>query len=142
MTADIAFQTTLKQHKQSLTSARKAVFEVLRGSEPLTMAELVASVDSVDRASVYRAVALFEKIGVVQRLQSGWKYKLELTDPYHEDHHHHATCMLCGQTFVLAEDAQIERHIKKLAESIEFKLERHQLELQGYCSNCHSLVED
>lgn len=131
----------LKKHGQSLTKSRQVVFMTLRGEEPLDMSTLIERCESVDRASVYRTVTLYEKLGIIQRLQTGWKYKLELTDAFHE-HHHHATCLICGSAQVIPEDDIIENHLRRLARTIGFKLERHQLELQGYCQNCQSHVND
>src|ERR1700759_5537066 len=97
-------QTTLKDHHQSLTAARVHVFEALQGHEPQTMHPIVeACRGGPDRASVYRAIALFERLGIVQRLQMGWKYKLELSDAF-THHHHHLTCLRCGRIIPLPED--------------------------------------
>ncbi len=86
----------------SLTRARLAVFRALQDKEPLAMAEVArACAGKADRASVYRAVALFEELGIVKRLQIGWKYKLELSDAFHH-HHHHLTCLKCGRVDTLA----------------------------------------
>jgi len=132
-------RSTLRTHHQSLTAPRQAVFKALQGEEPLTMHELVARTSGVDRATVYRTVALFEQLGIVERLQTGWKHKLELSGDFHE-HHHHATCLRCGKMFVLPEDPAIEHSLHRLAEAIGFQLERHQLELQGYCAACQAVA--
>jgi Fe2+ or Zn2+ uptake regulation protein len=141
MDPDAQLRNTLKQHGQNITTARSSVFLALKNEEPLTMGSLIERCEEIDRASVYRTVALFEKLGIVQRLQTGWKYRLELTDAFHE-HHHHATCLVCGTVQVAPEDSIIEQHLKRLAGTLGFQLERHQLELQGYCSACQSLLED
>ena len=99
------------------------------------MAELVHCCSKADRASVYRTVALFEQLGIVQQLQTGWKYRLELTDAYHE-HHHHATCLRCGRSLIVPEDVALEQYLLAAAQKLDFQLERHQVELQGYCSEC------
>lgn len=126
---------TLKQHGQSLTMPRRLVFAALEGEEPLTMNQVVKRCPTIDRASVYRAIALFERLGIVQRLQAGWKYRLELSDAFHA-HHHHASCLQCGQTIPLHENLALEQLLQSLAAVHHFKLERHQLELQGLCQNC------
>ncbi len=131
----------LKQHGQSITKQRRCVFDALQGREPQTMHEIVSNCTQIDRASVYRAIALFERLGIVQRLQTGWKYRLELSDEFHE-HHHHATCLLCGQSQVVAEDSAVEQQLHRLAEQLGFQLEKHQLELQGYCAKCQYLLKD
>jgi len=130
-------KNTLKQHGQSLTKARQVIFAALVDKEPQTMREVVAGcAEQVDRASVYRTIALFERIGVVQRLQIGWKYKLELSDAFHH-HHHHLTCLKCGRTFPLPADEQLEKRLKALAGSRNFIMRGHQLEIQGLCQTCH-----
>ena len=128
---------TLRTHGQSLTSARQTVFAALQHQEPLTMRELVARCPGIDRASVYRTVTLFEKLGVIERLQTGWKYRLELSGNYHE-HHHHATCLRCGRSLVIQEDETVERYVASVASELGFTLTGHQLELQGYCTDCQS----
>ena len=88
---------TLKERGQSLTRPRQLVFSALQGKEPQTMHQLVtACAVQIDRASVYRTVAVYERLGIIQRLQIGWKYKLELSDAF-QRHHHHLTCLKCGR---------------------------------------------
>jgi Fe2+ or Zn2+ uptake regulation protein len=131
-------QQTLKLHSQSLTAARRTVFGALQNQEPQTMHQLVERCKPIDRASVYRTVALFERLGVVQRLHVGWKYTLELSGVFHS-HHHHATCLGCGSSLALAEDPALERRLRHAAEQQGFTLVRHQVELQGYCESCKTL---
>ena len=78
------------------------------------MHDLIKRTKGVDRASVYRAVRLFEQLGIVQRLNTGWKYKIELTDKFAE-HHHHLTCLQCGKTIAMGE-SELEEMISKLAD--------------------------
>lgn len=126
----------LKQGGQSLTKARQAVFEAMQDKEPQTMHELVAACrGQADRASIYRTIAVFERLGIVQRLQIGWKYKLELSDSFHH-HHHHLTCTNCGVTTPLPEDDELEDRLKYLSDTKGFEMRGHQLEIQGLCANC------
>jgi Fur family transcriptional regulator, ferric uptake regulator len=128
------FKVLLKDHGQSLTAARMAVFTALLGQEPMAMHTLVRRAAGIDRASVYRAVALFERLGIVQRLNTGWKYKLELSDKF-ADHHHHMTCTQCGATIAINED-ELEQLLGRLAEAYGFTPTAHQLEIQGLCRSC------
>ncbi len=128
--------SVLKQHGFSVTKPRQYVFGALADSGPLSMAQLANKVHAyVDRASVYRTVELFERLGIVNRLQIGWKYKLELSDLFTE-HHHHAACMDCGSVLSLEEDEALEAGIQQLAEAVGFTVTTHSLELRGLCSNC------
>lgn len=122
----------------SFTAARSQVFAVLANNEPLTMPELAERcVMSIDRASVYRTIALFEKLGIVQRLQIGWKYKIELSDAF-QAHHHHLTCLGCGSVTTLPEDIDIEAQLAKLASQYGYSALDHQLEIKGYCPKCEA----
>ena len=134
-TANTSLAQHLKQHSQSLTQARRAVFAALQNKEPQTMQQLVTACGSIDRASVYRTVALFEKLGIVQRLQIGWKYKLELAGRFSR-HHHHLSCLECGQVISFDESPTLERELRWAAASRHFKIRSHQLEIQGICQNC------
>ncbi len=126
---------TLKGAGQSLTTARRTVFKALRTDEPQTMHQLVAACPGVNRASVYRTVALFERLGVVQRLQIGWKYKLELGEAF-RPHHHHLTCLRCDKLVEIIEDRQLEARLHGLAGQQGFSMKAHQLEIQGLCAEC------
>jgi len=102
------------------------------------MHQLVARCSDIDRASVYRTVALFEKLGIVKRLQMGWKYKLELSDQFHH-HHHHLTCLNCGKIVPLPADPELETKLRAIAAHERFKIRDHQIEIQGLCENCRNL---
>lgn len=127
---------TLKDGDFSVTKVREVVFTALEDQEPMTMQELVKRIGSVvDRASIYRTISLFERLGVVQRLQNGWKYTLELSDEFHE-HHHHIRCLKCGRLVSFSETPSLEATFDKIAAQEDFKLVNHQLELQGICKKC------
>lgn len=129
-------KTVLKENGQSLTKARQKVFTALQHQEPQTMHQVVeACAGKADRASVYRTIALFEQIGIVKRLQIGWKYKLELSDTF-QRHHHHLTCRRCGKIIPLPEDSWLEQRLKALAGTQNFEMQDHQVEIQGICDRC------
>jgi Fur family ferric uptake transcriptional regulator len=127
-------RNTLKDHGRSLTHPREIIFLALKDSPPLSMNQLVAACPMIDRASVYRTIILFEELGIVKRLQIGWKYQLELTDVFH--HHHHLTCLKCGQVIHFDADSQLEARLAAIADRYTFSSQDHQLEIQGVCANC------
>ncbi len=130
------FINVLKNNGKSLTKTRELVFEALLNKEPQTVGDLYASLrGQLDRASLYRSLELFENLGIVQRLQIGWKYKIELSDTYNP-HHHHITCTSCRVTIPTREDPSIETSIEFLAHEYGFSNANHQLEIRGICSNC------
>lgn len=100
------------------------------------MHDLTERLDGViDRASLYRTISLFEKLGIVHRIYIGWKYKVELSDVFLH-HHHHISCIACGKVVPIKEEARIEQMFKELAAAYNFKAQGHQLEIQGYCERC------
>lgn len=130
-----ALQAKLKDAGYSLTKPRKEVFNALQDKEAQTMHELIAALPGIDRATTYRTIELYTKIGIVERLQVGWKYKLELSDEF-SHHHHHITCTHCHNTIPLDENQELESILHKMAEKIHFTATSHQLEIRGLCQNC------
>lgn len=137
MHTPLTLSQTLKNAGSSTTKARMAVFTVLKDNHtPLSMAQLVSRLkDTANRASVYRSIELFESIGIVNKISTGWKYKLELSDLF-LDHHHHLTCTQCAALINIEGDTHIEKDIAELTKKYGFVLKHHQLEIQGVCANC------
>lgn len=130
-----SFRAILKEQGYSVTTARLRVFDALMGQEPLSMHDLVTRTGGdIDRASVYRTIDLFERLGIVQRLNTGWKYKIELTDKF-TSHHHHLTCVNCEKTVAMNEQL-LEQVIEQIAREHGFTPTAHQIEMQGLCERC------
>lgn len=126
----------LKKERVSLTKPRKVVFDLLLDKDPQSMQVLIKRAGGmIDRATVYRTIELFERLGIVRRLNVGWKYKLELSDVFLE-HHHHFHCTNCGKTYKLAPNPMLETMIDSAATKESFSPRRHQLEIHGLCDNC------
>lgn len=127
---------TLKAHGYSLTKPRQAVFSALQAGVPRSMRELILDLASViDRASIYRTVSLFEELGIVVRVQQGWKYKIELSDKF-SPHHHHLVCTVCGRVVSFTEPADFENTINEIAAKGGFTAQNHSLEISGICARC------
>jgi Fe2+ or Zn2+ uptake regulation protein len=132
-------ERTLRAAGQSLTKPRLLVFEALQNSETQSMKQLVTACSGVDRASVYRTITLFERLGIVQRLQIGWKYRLELSDVF-THHHHHMSCVQCGRLIPLPEDHELEERLLQLAAAQDFLPQDHQIEVRGLCADCQAVT--
>jgi len=129
-------QKVLKDAGFSMTKARQYVCELLWGKEPQSMHELAGKLNGViDRASLYRTIGLFERLGIAQRIYIGWKYKVELSDIF-SHHHHHISCISCGKIVVIKEEDELESQLQAIAERYNFEAQGHQLEIQGLCSSC------
>lgn len=130
------FEKILRNNSLHVTAARKTVFYALWDKEPQTIRDIEKTVaSSIDRTSIYRAIELFGRLGIIHRIQLGWKYKIELSDIFVE-HHHHISCLGCGKITAVHEDTQIENLISQISELHGFNQPTHQLEIQGYCTTC------
>lgn len=130
------FTQTLRQAGYSVTKPREIVFSALRSGKPRSMRELTLDLSSViDRASIYRTVSLFERLGIVVRVQTGWKYKVELSDKF-APHHHHLTCVNCGRLISFDEPDGLTKLIDELASTHGFTPKEHYLEISGLCAQC------
>ena len=130
----------LKQNGHQVTKARESVFKLLLHPEPQTVQQILHKAGSnVDRVSVYRNLALFEKLGIVHRIYIGWKYKIELSDDF-TGHHHHLSCLGCGTIIDIEDEQHIDDFIHALADRFNFRPRRHQFEIDGYCQNCSKTV--
>ncbi|HEX5447597.1 MAG TPA: Fur family transcriptional regulator [Candidatus Saccharimonadales bacterium] len=129
-------RTLLKKDGASLTKPRRMVFDLLLNQGPQSMQVLVKRAEGkINRATVYRTVELFERLGIVHRLNVGWKYKIELTDVF-TGHHHHMYCANCGRMFDLPDSPMLETMIEGVVSKTDFSPRGHQLEVYGLCSRC------
>jgi len=126
----------LKDHGYSATRPRKLVFMTLLDKEPQSMGEIASALNGViDRVSIYRTVTLFESLGIVDRLSTGWKHKFELSDSFTK-HHHHVTCIRCNKIVSFEESDAIKQVLKEQAKQVGYLETGHQLEIRGICDSC------
>ena len=86
-------------------------------------------------ASIYRALDLLERHGLVQRFdvgESAARYEPALPSGHH---HHHIVCERCGEVATF-EDEDLERVINRLARRVDFDVEGHDVTLRGECPEC------
>lgn len=132
----------LRQKGYSLTKTRQHVFNALVDSDTLSMNQLIRKLQSkMDRSSIYRTIDLFERLGIINRLQVGWKYKIELSEAFSE-HHHHIACISCGKILAFEEPSSVNMQIDKIAEDLGFTNTHHSLEIRGLCPACKSAQQN
>lgn len=129
-------KTILKDNGASLTRSRQLVFDLLLNQGPQTMQVLTTRAGGeVDRATIYRTIELYERLGIVNRLNIGWKYKIELSEIF-SGHHHHMHCTKCSKIITLPPSTMLETMIDKIAARTSFSPRGHSLEVYGLCPNC------
>lgn len=133
------FIQILKDNNVSVTSVRRLIFEALaEADKPLKNGEVAALVPAVDRASVYRTLELFSRLGITTTIIRGWTPFTELAEPF-KAHHHHITCEHCGKVVEIENDT-LEDVLGIVAARHNFSLKKHVVELTGLCKDCQALI--
>jgi Fur family ferric uptake transcriptional regulator len=91
----------------------------------------------VGLASIYRALDLLDRLGLVKRFEVGeGTARYEPAHPGGE-HHHHIVCDSCG-TVAPFEDQALEEVIHRLSARVSFTVAEHDVTLHGECPACHA----
>src|ERR671934_2820133 len=119
--------------------ARMAVLDVIARQDCcLTAQEIFDDLRAGGRdagiASVYRALELLTRMGLVRRVELAEAAAYEPALPGGE-HHHHVVCDRCGKVSPF-EDEALERAIDRLAARLEYDVGGHDVVLRGACQDC------
>jgi len=125
----------IKRNGHRFTFQKKEIYCVLK-HKPQTVAEIYLAVNSkkkiMDKTTVYRILASFLTIGIVNKVQLNEKeVRFELKN---SKHHHHLVCMKCGRI----EDIQLseEMLLREVKKKSDFNIMSHSLEFFGICNHC------
>lgn len=126
-----------KERKLRSTSQRDTVCSVFFGrAGHHTVEELLDHVRERDTgigyATVYRTLKLLVEAGLAHESNFGdglTRYEFQLE----EEHHDHIICLDC-RAIIEFENDEIEALQDRIAESLDFRLETHSLELYGRCT--------
>jgi Fur family ferric uptake transcriptional regulator len=124
----------------SITEPRRAVAEMVAERDShFTAPELVLEAQrrrlGVGRATVFRALEVFEELGLVERLDlpSG-EHAYVVCEPAH---HHHVVCQRCGRGTDV-EDCGIEDVARQIEAQTGYLVDSHRVELFGLCPECRA----
>ena len=137
----MALTSRLRRGSRKITGPRAAILEILRQHpHPLTNREIFneMSADGCDLATVYRAMQMLEKLGMVKRFDFGDRAaRFELVEEGDDGHHHHLICTRCSGVVEIQEcfPAEIETRIAAVN---GFKAVTHRLEFFGICPDCQA----
>ena len=119
--------------------ARTAVLDVIARQQCcLTAQEIFDDLRAAGRdagiASVYRALELLTRMGLLRRVELAEAAAYEPALPGGE-HHHHVVCDRCGKVSPF-EDEALERVIDRVAGRLEYDVGGHDVVLRGACADC------
>ena len=118
-----------------MTSKRKVIAEVLNKSKDHPdVEELYQRASKIDPnislATVYRTISIFEKNGIIKKLNLGdKKARYELVN-LKRGHHYHLVDIDTGRIIEFS-DKKLEQVKKDIAKRLGYKLVDHKLELYG-----------
>ncbi len=135
-TALETLRTYLKKNDMRFTTERMIILEEIFNFPPHFDAEKLfihirSKYNHISRATVYRALELFDKIGIIKKLNLGGgvaQYELKMDLP----HHDHLICVVCGKVIEFVDDT-IERLQREIAEKHGMEIINHQLQIYGRC---------
>jgi Fur family ferric uptake transcriptional regulator len=93
----------------------------------------------VGRATVFRALELFEQLGLVERLDlPNGEHAYVVCQPAH---HHHVICTVCGRNAEVG-DLGIDSIAGDVESQTGFSIDSHRIELYGLCPECRATGAD
>jgi Fur family ferric uptake transcriptional regulator len=118
----------LEKERFRFTPQREKVAEYIANHKGVFSAEQIGKkLKSIDRASIYRIIRLFEKLDLVHPVLV--MRETEYYEAHGERHHHHEICKICGKTACIA--CPLSRKKSKI-----LKFEHHTLVITGLCKSC------
>ena len=135
-------QDTLREAGYKATPGRIALLKLLKtAKEPLSIQEIIKKAEkklgrvAVDQATVYRMLAVLEKIGAVKQVNLRHGHAdYEFVDP---KDHHHIICVVCKRVEDLEDIDTPDLSSRALRQATSFaKVTAHSLEFFGICKKC------
>ncbi|MHB8142222.1 MAG: Fur family transcriptional regulator [Thermoleophilia bacterium] len=131
----VKFKQQLREAGLKVTGPRLEVFGFLQKHDLTTVSSVIRECAAgADRASVYRTLALFRKLGIIHDVVAGGKRMIELTDRF-ASHHHHLSCLECGRSETVSDQA-LESDLDRISKKNGFHQVSHQIDISGICARC------
>ncbi|MBP8645149.1 MAG: transcriptional repressor [Syntrophobacteraceae bacterium] len=132
------FIAMLRSHGLQVTYQRLAIYQALYDNKDHPSAEVIYQqvrkrFPMISLGTVYKTLERFHEVGLVQKVSPVTevaRYDANV------DSHHHMVCLKC-QNIIDLEITGASQKIS-LPEDHGFHVLRHQILIQGYCSNCHN----
>lgn len=120
------------------TRPRERVLAILeKAQKPMSAQQICAEIEKSGEgawlSTVYRALEVFEKKGVVVKLAiHGGETALYELNRF--EHKHYAVCLACHQIIAM-DNCPMERFLPDIRDA-GFRVLGHNLEIYGYCNEC------
>lgn len=132
---DSGLLNAIEDRGYRITSARRVIAVAIEETpDGFTAEQICEKVPDVGRATVYRAIKLFQQAEVICKLalpDGAPRYAIDAGGR----HHHHAICTGCGavQDF---RASTIERVLRAIEADVEGQITSHRMEIYVTCPAC------
>ena len=137
----VSITQVLKAHHVRMTSERQLILRRATTHLHFSAEELVKDVQAIDasvsRMTVFRTLALLQRVGVVE------KHDFRHGPPYYEvtygkAHHDHLLCIQCGE-IIEFQEPRWERLQEEVVKRYGYQLLSHTHKLYGVCRMCQHM---
>lgn len=127
----------LQKADYKVTGPRRTVLGVLEEAEiplsPYDIQERVSATTPINVVTIYRVLAVFEKLGIAHRIHTKEGY-MRCDFEGGKGCHYFAVCKKCGRSYeFLRDNCAVEKIIPK---ALPFKHLKHLSEIAGICDDC------
>lgn len=138
MDGQISFQSAIKSRNLRMTNQRRQVLQVLEDSDEHLDAEAIYDRvrqhdPRISLATVYRTLALFKDLGLVNEHNLGEDHRHFETAQ--EEPHYHFSCLACRKVIEFSAP-EIEGKVIPQLESQGLKVTEVHLIVSGICADC------
>lgn len=135
----VALYALFQEKKLRLTQARRGLIALLTTSPaPLPVAQILQRLKragvAVDKTTVYRELAAWGKLGLVEKFRLA---DSEVSYELRRKHHHHLVCLNCEKVEnITLDEKKLKKEEARARAEKKFLTLRHSLEFFGLCKTC------
>ncbi len=132
-------EAVLRRKGIPFTRQRRRVWEFFTGADravTITEAADAMRCEAVGQATVYRAVQLFNDLGLLARVQDGRGAICYIAPPI--GHSHPLICGICRRVIRFDGEGDLTALEAHLSETTGFDIYGHHLEVYGICPSCRA----
>lgn len=140
LSPDLELRSSLHAAGLRLTPQRVQVLNILEESDEHLNAETIwqrahARDKSLNLATVYRTLAVFKEMGLVEQRYFAREHKREYFELAGKREHYHFTCLGCGEV-IEVETPRVHQAVRELSESMGLRFAHACVCFEGYCAAC------